>query len=129
MLVNYKPDYEKIAMGFLSYETDLKDLGNLQTELKLYTTDDAHTLLLYRQDDGNFCGIIGLECGGDFVLVRHLDLSPAVRNQETVNAMLDELQVKVKDDKIMGSPETTPLIKQWRDTKKEQLNAADPSVK
>lgn len=44
MLVKYKNDYEKIAMGLLSFIPDLKDVGHLKTELKMYTEDDSHAL-------------------------------------------------------------------------------------
>ncbi|WP_155285856.1 N-acetyltransferase [Lacticaseibacillus zhaodongensis] len=129
MLVNYKDDYKKIAMGFLSYEPDLKDLGNLNTELQLYTNDKTHKLFLYREGDANFSGVVGIECGDTYVLVRHLSLSPAVRGGNTVDKLLDELKKKVSPRKIMGSLENTPLIMKWEERNKEQVDGADPSSK
>lgn len=129
MLVNYKDDYKKIAMGFLSYEPDLKDLENLKTELQLYTNDKVHRLFLYREGDANFCGVVGIECGDTYVLVRHLSLSPAVRNDGTVDRLLDELKKKVAPRKIMASIENTPLILKWEERNKEQVDGADPSSK
>lgn len=126
MLVNYKDDYQKIAMGFLSYEEDLKDLHNLQTELKLYTTDATHQLFMYRADTNNFCGVVGIECGGDYVLLRHLDLAPEYRTQAVANDILGELSKFVHGKKIMGSLETTPLIMKWAEQSKEHCDGADP---
>lgn len=124
MLVSYKADYEKIAMGFLSYEQDLKDLQNLKTELKLYTTDENHALYLYREEtDNNFCGVVGLERGTDYVLVRHLSLAPDRRDDATVWALLNELDCRLGGRKMLGSPETTPLLLRWQKQKKE--HAAD----
>ncbi len=122
MLVNYKQDYQKIAMGFLSFEEDLKDLTNLQTELASYQNDEGHVLYLYKENTDvncNFSGIVGIETGDDYVLVRHLDLSPAVRSANELNRVLDELQAKVPDKKIMGSIAVTPVIMRWKETKKE----------
>lgn len=83
MLTKFKQDYAKIAMGFLSFIPDLKDINHLQTELKLYTEDPTHVLYLYRQDrDADFEGVVGVESANDFVMLRHLSLSPAVRDEK-----------------------------------------------
>lgn len=122
MLVKYKNDYEKIAMGFLSYLPDLKVMSNLKTELSLYTTDPDHELYLYKENnDDDFIGVVGVETGSDFLLVRHISLSPSVRDQATQFAILDDLaKLCGKDKKLMGSLETTQLIVAWERARKEQ---------
>lgn len=120
MLVSYKADYEKIAMGFLSYDKDLKDLHNLKTELALYTTDEGHSLYLFReQEHQNFCGVVGLENGRDYVLLRHLCLAPDYRTDQVIFSVLDELNCRLGGRKMMGSLETTPLLLRWQKRKKE----------
>ena len=42
MLVKYRKDYEKIAMGLLSYLPDLRNLKNLQEEMSLYAVSYTH---------------------------------------------------------------------------------------
>ena len=119
MLLKYKRDYQKIAMGFLSFEPDLKVLSNLQSELKLFAEDAGHQLYLYKDADNDFSGVVGIEDGDGYVLVRHLQLAPALRNQETINTVLDELASIVGARRIMGSLETTPLIMRWEEHRRE----------
>ncbi len=44
MLYKYKSDYEKIAMGLLSFIPDLKEIANLKTEIEWYEADSSHGL-------------------------------------------------------------------------------------
>ncbi|MBF5067127.1 N-acetyltransferase, partial [Salmonella enterica subsp. enterica serovar Istanbul] len=46
MLVKYRKDYEKVAMGLLSFIPDFKDLIHLQTEMQWYQSTEDHQLLL-----------------------------------------------------------------------------------
>lgn len=122
MLVNYKTDYQKIAMGFLSFEDDLKSFANLKAELELFAGDEAHGLYLYREEDNvncNFSGVVGVELGSDYVLVRHLDLAPANRIDQDYFALLDDLRHKFAPKKIMGSLDVTPIIMRWEEEKKD----------
>ncbi|WP_241559428.1 N-acetyltransferase [Lacticaseibacillus hulanensis] len=119
--MNYKRDYQKIAMGFLSFEDDLKNLANLKTEFDLYTNDEGHELYLYKETSDvncNFSGVVGLETGADYVLVRHLDMSPANRTDQDYFAVLDDLSALVGAKKIMGSIDVTPVIMRWEEAKK-----------
>ncbi|WP_125703274.1 N-acetyltransferase [Lacticaseibacillus daqingensis] len=126
MLTKYKNDYAKIAMGFLSFVPDLKDMDHLQTELKLYTEDNAHLLYLYRETaGGDFEGVVGVETGADFVLIRHLSLSPAFRDTATQFAVLSDLQAQYAGVKLMGTLETAPLIAAFNQQRKETANGTD----
>ena len=109
MLVKYKNDYEKIAMGLLSFIPDLKDVGHLKTELKMYTEDDSHALYLYKHHH-DFVGVVGVELSADFVLVRHLSFSPNFRDEATAFAALAELTKLFPDKKLMGALEHASLI-------------------
>lgn len=120
MLTKYKHDYAKIAMGFLSFVPDLKDIDHLQTELKLYTEDPTHCLYLYRENrDEDFEGVVGVETGPDFVMLRHLSLSPAARDDATKFAALSDLQAQFPDKKLMGSLETAGLVAKFNQMRKE----------
>ncbi|WP_225047298.1 N-acetyltransferase [Lacticaseibacillus kribbianus] len=126
MLTKYKNDYSKIAMGFLSFIPDLKDIGHLKTELRLYTEDNTHELYLYRETaGGDFEGVVGVELGQDFVLVRHLSLSPAFRDVATQDAVLGDLQAVYPDRRLMGTLENAPLVAGFNQRRKEDQHGTD----
>lgn len=130
MLTKFKQDYAKIAMGFLSFIPDLKDINHLQTELKLYTEDPTHVLYLYRQDrDADFEGVVGVESANDFVMLRHLSLSPAVRDEKTQFAALSDLVALHPDQKLMGSMETASLVAKFNTFRKEEQDGTDLSAR
>lgn len=129
MLTKYKNDYAKIAMGFLSFIPDLKDIDHLKTELTLYTTDDSHALYLYREAAGeDFEGVVGDELGKDYVMVRHLSLSPAVRNEATQFAVLRDLCAQYPDKKLMGTMDNAALIAAFQKARKEDPDGTHVSA-
>ncbi|WP_097557976.1 N-acetyltransferase [Lactiplantibacillus plantarum] len=113
MLVKYRKDYEKVAMGLLSFIPDFKDLIHLQTEMQWYQSTEDHQLLLWRQGDGDFCGIIGIEVGSDFILLHHDSLSPEERTAANQYQMLDELAALYPKQRVMGTLEMAPIIGAW----------------
>ena len=121
MLVKYKNDYEKIAMGLLSFIPDLKDVGHLKTELKMYTEDDSHALYLYKHHHD----FVGVELSADFVLVRHLSFSPNFRDEATAFAALAELTKLFPDKKLMGALEHASLIAAFNKFRKEDDHGTD----
>ncbi|BDZ30980.1 N-acetyltransferase [Lactiplantibacillus sp. WILCCON 0030] len=123
MLVKYRKDYEKVAMGLLSFIPDFKDIAHLQTEMQWYQADNNHQLLLWRQADGDFCGIIGIEVGADFILVHHDSLSPEERNPQNQQQMLDELAALYPDQRVMGTLEMAPIIGAWERNRDKQRTA------
>ncbi|WP_054661793.1 hypothetical protein [Lacticaseibacillus camelliae] len=129
MLTKYKNDYAKIAMGFLSFIPDLKDIDHLKTELTLYTADNSHVLYLYREAPGaDFEGVVGAELGKDYVMVRHLSLSPAVRSETTQFAVLRDLCAEYPDKKLMGTMDNASLIAAYQKYRKEDHDGADVSA-
>ena len=85
MLVKYKNDYEKIAMGLLSFVPDLKPLDHLQTEMALYQNDPEYLLYLWRPADSqDFAGVVGIQRSQDIILVRHISLMPSERGSHTL---------------------------------------------
>lgn len=120
MLVKYRKDYEKVAMGLLSFIPDFKEITHLQTEMQWYQANNNHQLLLWRQADGDFCGIIGVEIGSDFLLVHHASLSPEERNQQNLQQMLDELATLYPQQRVMGTLEMAPIIGAWERSRDEQ---------
>jgi len=120
MLVKYRKDYEKVAMGLLSFIPDFKDLAHLRTEMKWYQANGNHQLFLWRQADGDFSGVIGIEIGSDFVLVHHDSLSPEERTPANQQQVLDELAALYPDKRVMGTLEMAPIIGEWERNRDKQ---------
>ncbi|GEK04872.1 N-acetyltransferase [Schleiferilactobacillus harbinensis] len=125
MLVKYKNDYEKIAMGLLSFVPDLKPLDHLQTEMALYQNDPEYLLYLWRPADSqDFAGVVGIQRSQDIILVRHISLMPSERGSHQTFMIFDELAKLYPHQKLMGTFETTPLLVKW-ESKRTAADAGD----
>jgi riboflavin biosynthesis RibT protein len=113
MLYKYKNDYEKIAMGLLSFIPDLKEISHLKAEFQWYQGDDSRVLFLWKNEHGDFIGVIGVEVSDEILMVRHIAVSPANRNEGVSFEMLDALIQQYPNHKVMGSMETNGLITKW----------------
>lgn len=113
MLYKYKNDYEKITMGLLSFIPDLKEYSHLKTELNWYSGADERCLYLWKNDNGDFIGIIGVEISDDILMVRHIAITPTERNEGVSFNMLSGLCELYPGRKMMGSLETAGLITKW----------------
>lgn len=112
MLVQYRKDYEKIAMGLLSYLPDFSNLNNLKEEIKLNEkTDNDFQLYLFRNQEGNMVGVIGTQVDDHFVVIRYLSLAPGFREEKYQRRILRELQENFPKQRITAIPEYTYLIK------------------
>ena len=79
MLIQYKKDYEKTAMGLLSYLPDFKNIENLKEEINLNQKDNDFILFLYRNDQNNVVGVLGTRMTDKFIIIRYLSLAPGSR--------------------------------------------------
>ncbi|HJE15663.1 MAG TPA: N-acetyltransferase [Lapidilactobacillus dextrinicus] len=113
MLVKYKQDYQKIALGLLSYTPDLKDFERLSAELQSYNSEDNLQLYLWKNHQGDFVGICGVELDDTFILLRHLAFTPDYRNQESQFAVLDALADTYTDKRIMAPMSMSDLLTSW----------------
>lgn len=113
MLVKYKQDYQKIALGLLSYTPDLKDFERLSAELQSYNSEDNLQLYLWKNHQGDFVGICGVELDDTFILLRHLAFTPDYRNQESQFAVLDALAETYTDKRIMAPMSMSDLLTSW----------------
>lgn len=116
MLVNYRDEYEKIAMGLLSFIPDLKDLGHLNTEMQWYIDSANRPMYLWRNEDDHLIGIVCLKIGDDYVLVRRLSFTPTDRTGRNIFALLTAVHAKYEGKKLVGTMETQPLITNWGKT-------------
>ena len=114
MLISYNQNYEKIAMGLLSYIADLKNVERLQKEMESYISEEDKRLFLWRDTEtDNIIAIIGIEWAESIVLVRHISVNPSFRNEGIMHKMLDKLKTLFPDQTINGTLETVPIITKW----------------
>jgi len=79
MLIRYKKDFEKIAMGLLSFMPEEKDVKVLQQTIKEYESNPDWHLYLWRDDD--LLGAIGIRLVDDInVVIQHISVNPSHRN-------------------------------------------------
>lgn len=121
MLVKFKSDFEKIAMGLLSYIEDLKSTTRLKEEIDLYKNEDNRELYLWRsKETDDFCGVIGIEINeDDLILVRHISVNPSYRNEGIAGKMIDSIAEKFEVTSLMSTLETGELVTKWQKRQKE----------
>ncbi|EKW98594.1 putative acetyltransferase [Ligilactobacillus saerimneri 30a] len=119
MLYKYKNDYQKIAMGLLSFIPDLKDFARLKQEIDWYQAEDNRALFLWKNEDEDFTGIIGVELNDEFIIVRQIAVSPAQRNEGVTYKMLTALSERLPNLKLMGNMETASFVTKWEQKRSE----------
>lgn len=93
MLIRYKKDLEKIAMGLLSFMPQEKDVKKLQETIHQYNENKNWHLYLWRE--GDVLGIIGLRIKDDtHAIIQHISVNPSHRNQGIGKKLLDEIVKK-----------------------------------
>lgn len=111
MLIQYKKDYEKIAMGLLSYLPDFKNIENLREEIELNQNESDFILYLYRNEQDNMVGVLGTQLSNQFIIVRYLSLAPGFREISYEREIINELKHEYPDKRITAVPEYTNLLK------------------
>lgn len=115
MLIQYKKDYEKTAMGLLSYLPDFKNIENLKEEIRLNQEDNDFLLYLYRNNQNNIVGVLGVQISNQFVVIRYLSLAPGFREISYEREIVNELKHEYPDKRITAVPEYTNLLKTVED--------------
>lgn len=115
MLYKYKNDYEKIAMGLLSFIPDLKEISHLKSCFEWYRAEDVRHLYLWKNENGDFIAIAGIEVddASKLVMLRHISVTPAERNHGVCFKVMDALSRLYPDYELMGSLETAGLLSKW----------------
>ena len=113
MLLKYRSDYQKIAMGILSLDPVFKDWDLLQHALAWYQTSDDRTLYLWKDRRDDFAGILGTEQQGRYVVVRLLTLMPDKQTTRNAQNMLDDLAATVPQQRVMGTLANAKIIAEW----------------
>ncbi|PMD70315.1 RibT protein [Companilactobacillus nuruki] len=119
MLNKYSDENKKIAMGFLSYINDLKDLDNMEQELKLYSEDENRQLYLWKSNIEDYSGIVALSFSGKTVFIEYISLNPSYRSQSNVFKIFDDISQKFPKLVMLGNFNLSQQIQQWNKNKKK----------
>ena len=95
MLVKYKKDHQKIAMGLLSFMQSEHDLTTLRRTIQTYEENPEWQLYLWKQGE-DFIAAIGIKKHESSFNVHHLAVNPSYRNQGIGYLMVQEVQ-KLQD--------------------------------
>lgn len=121
MLIEFKSDYDKIAMGLLSYTADLKETSRLTEELDMYKNDDSRQLFLWRSEEtDDLCAVLGIEEEEDVILLRRLSVNPSYRGEGLTYRMLDQLSDRYEHKTLMGTLESGSFVKKWQKRRNQQ---------
>src|SRR5699024_1804147 len=91
MLIRYKKNLEKIAMGLLSFMPEEKDVKKLQQTIKEYETNPEWHLFLWKHDD-DIIGAIGVRIDNDInAVIQHISVNPSHRNIGVGKEMVKEI--------------------------------------
>lgn len=91
MLIRFKKNMEKIAMGLLSFMPDAKnDVKKLQSTIKEYETNPDWHLYLWKEDD-DLLGAVGVRIEDGNVIIQHISVDPSHRNSGIGKNMINEV--------------------------------------
>ncbi|MFC4022893.1 GNAT family N-acetyltransferase [Oceanobacillus longus] len=92
MLIRYKKNLEKIAMGLLSFmPEEKKDVKKLQQTIKEYETNENWHLHLWKEED--VLGAVGVRIeDGLNAVIQHVSVNPSHRNTGIGKKMVNEVK-------------------------------------
>ena len=91
MLIRYKKNLEKIAMGLLSFmPEEKKDVKKLLQTIKEYETNPNWHLYLWKEDD-DVLGAIGVRLEDKNAYIQHISVNPSHRNIGIGKKMVKEI--------------------------------------
>ncbi|GIO22580.1 GNAT family N-acetyltransferase [Oceanobacillus sp. J11TS1] len=103
MLIRFKRNLEKIAMGLLSFMPEEKDVKKLQETIREYEENDNWHLHLWKEDD-DVLGAIGVQILNESqLIIRHLTVNPSHRDQGIGSQMVAEIH-RIYSDKYEIEP-------------------------
>lgn len=113
MLVRYRKDYQKIAMGLLSLVPELRNYDRFNEELTNAVAAHYPIYLWKDSEDNHFIAVAIVEEGDDYVLLRRISFTPSERSGKNVFALLTALQEQYSGKRLMGTLRNQPLITTW----------------
>lgn len=112
MLVRYKRNHEKIAMGLLSFVPSEEDLKQLQKTMSEYESNKSWQLFLWKEEDiSDFIGIIGIRIVDEETAeIQHISVNPSHRKQGIGKAMIEAALDLFKSRTLIPNEQTMPYF-------------------
>ncbi|WP_099974723.1 RibT protein [Lactobacillus terrae] len=117
MLIKYSNDNRKVAMGFLSYISDLKELSNLEREIDLFENDDTRQLYLWKSEFADYAGVVAISIESNCIYIEYFSLNPSFRSQSNEFLIYDELKAIYPDKIVLGNRKLVNSIRDWEKQK------------
>ncbi|WP_152654660.1 GNAT family N-acetyltransferase [Oceanobacillus sp. CFH 90083] len=120
MLIRFKRNLEKIAMGLLSFMPEEKDVKKLQATIREYEENDHLHLHLWKEGD-DVLGAIGVQTVNDNqLMINHLTVNPSHRDQGIGSQMIAEIH-RIYADKydIVPSESVKAFYEKAKDDKSQ----------
>lgn len=115
MLLEYRRNQRKIAMGLLSFHRKLKDQQHLLKEIDTYEQNPQFQLYcFYCNGNENVQGVVGIELAEDGIILHDISLNPSYRGEGLGFEMLTELQALYPEQVITGTKMTAPFLQNWK---------------
>lgn len=115
MLIPYRKEQQKIAVGLLSFHDKMEKYHSLLNEIDMYEQEERLTLLFWTPEQGaNIQGLLGIENVSTTQLILHdISLNPSFRGEGLGFQLLDELKENYRDIEIMGTSATKEYLNKW----------------
>lgn len=120
MLIRYRKDYQKIAVGLLTFRPELRNYHQALAALQMAIEKHFHIFLWKDTEDNHFIAVAIVEVGPHYALLRQLSFTPTERSGHNVFAVLSSLHEQYSDVRLMGTLQTQPLISTWERSNERQ---------
>ncbi|MBM4763293.1 GNAT family N-acetyltransferase [Bacillus sp. B15-48] len=109
MLIRYNKQYEKIAMGLLSFNPNEKNLQNLLKTINEYVSDQNSQLFLWKEEEG-VIGVVGIKFEDHEFKLQHLSVNPSHRDKGYGKLIVKALQEIYPNKKLTANEITASFI-------------------
>lgn len=110
----YKKEYEKIAMGLLSFMPGDKSVKKTQQVIKHYNNRENWKLFLWKTGFNRFVGVIGVEKDGKDIYLHDLTVDPSFRNEGLAHVMIEALEAQFSTH-LTGLKQTEHFLQYCRE--------------
>lgn len=110
MFIRYKKNFEKIAMGLLSYMPGEHSVKVLQETIHKYETEENWQLYLWKKGE-DFIGLLGIEVGENIYTIHDMSVNPSFRGEGIGQAMVARLQEQFPEREARGTESTDSFLK------------------
>ncbi|TDQ41587.1 GNAT family N-acetyltransferase [Aureibacillus halotolerans] len=124
MFVKYKKNYEKIAMGLLSFMPGEKDLKKLMATIREYEENELWQLYLWKEEE-DMVGIVGVRLLPERqeAELQHICVNPSFRNQGLGHRLVQELKALLSNKyTVLPNEDTAAFFTRCVDEEEAPIN-------